>query len=190
MEQVWHKPGYFSCFIYWKPAKSERNPDIYHKFSIMFSKQNGDREILAFLHIYSKFCVTGQEKVDEETSGRGGGGQDFPTLSISSRWSIAIFPAIYSHRYFFFARFWSSNKLSTPLSCSAKGPWNKSSNFIFPTKYGIPKSLSRLAIGWVSHFASLISTGVFFLPAPFSCEQIGRQHVLVQTHEGRKGHFG
>ena len=24
---------------------------------------------------------------------------------------------------------------------SAKGPWNKSLNFIFPTKHGIPKSL-------------------------------------------------
>ena len=28
-------------------------------------------------------------------------------------------------------------------------PEKKSLNFIFPTKYVIPKSLSRLAIGWV-----------------------------------------
>ena len=32
---------------------------------------------------------------------------------------------------------------------SAKGPWNKSLNLIFPTKYVIPKSLSRFALGWV-----------------------------------------
>ena len=29
-------------------------------------------------------------------------------------------------------------------------PEKKSLNFIFPIKYVIPKSLSRLAIGWVS----------------------------------------
>ena len=27
----------------------------------------------------------------------------------------------------------------------ANGPWNTSRNFIFPTKYVVPKSLSRLA---------------------------------------------
>ena len=32
---------------------------------------------------------------------------------------------------------------------SAKGPWNKSLNLIFSTKYVIPKSLSRFALGWV-----------------------------------------
>ena len=35
---------------------------------------------------------------------------------------------------------------------SANGPWKKSLNFIFPTKYVIPKSLSRLAIGQVRGF--------------------------------------
>ena len=39
-------------------------------------------------------------------------------------------------------------KITTHL---ANGPWNKSLNFIFPTKYGIPKSLKRLAIGQVNN---------------------------------------
>ena len=34
-------------------------------------------------------------------------------------------------------------------------PWNKSLNFTFPTKYVIPKSLSRLAIGQVRIVVSL-----------------------------------
>ena len=38
----------------------------------------------------------------------------------------------------------------SPKTHLANGPWNKSLNFIFPTKYVIPKSLSRLAIGQVS----------------------------------------
>ena len=36
------------------------------------------------------------------------------------------------------------------LTHLANGPWKKSLNFIFPTKYVIPKSLSRGAIGQVS----------------------------------------
>ena len=46
---------------------------------------------------------------------------------------------------------------------SAKGPWNKSSNFIFPIKYVIPKSLSRLAIGWVKYPSKLAWIGLVFL---------------------------
>ena len=40
-------------------------------------------------------------------------------------------------------------------------PWNKSLNFSFPTKYGIPKSWKSLAIGQVSFFKH-------FPPPPFS----------------------
>ena len=39
----------------------------------------------------------------------------------------------------------ASHKLTQPMD-----PEKKSLNFIFPTKYVIPKSLSRLAIGQVS----------------------------------------
>ena len=46
-----------------------------------------------------------------------------------------------------------SRRLQKPPSHLANGPWNKSLNFIFPTKYVIPKRLSRLAIGQVSHFS-------------------------------------
>ena len=38
----------------------------------------------------------------------------------------------------------------TPFPYSAKGPWNKSSNFIFPTKYVIPKNLK--VSHWLSKF--------------------------------------
>ncbi len=34
------------------------------------------------------------------------------------------------------------NTMGTLLAHSAKGPWNKSLNFIFPTKYVIPKVYS------------------------------------------------
>ncbi len=33
------------------------------------------------------------------------------------------------------------------VSHLANGPWKKSLNFIFPTKYGIPQKFKRLAIG-------------------------------------------
>ena len=36
------------------------------------------------------------------------------------------------------------------LTHLANGPRNKSLNFIFPTKYGIPQKFKRLAIGQVS----------------------------------------
>ncbi len=40
-------------------------------------------------------------------------------------------------------------KIENTIPYSAKGPWNKSLNFIFPTKYVIPKSLK---VGhWLSH---------------------------------------
>ena len=71
-----------SCFIYSKRAKSEQNIDIYHTFAIfgyVQQKKNcPDSEISAFLHIYSRFCVPGQEKVDGAIQiSRGGGGRIF-----------------------------------------------------------------------------------------------------------------
>ena len=39
--------------------------------------------------------------------------------------------------------------------CSAKGPWNKSLSFIFPIKYGIPKSLK------VTHWLSQLMVTLF-----------------------------
>ena len=54
----------------------------------------------------------------------------------------------------------SGRKLLFFISLSRPGPWNKKfERLIFPTKYVIPKSLSRLAIGQVSYSLGHLSQG-------------------------------
>ena len=65
----------------------------------------------------------------------------------------------------FMSKYSTEIVMSNWFSQSANGPWDKSFNFISPTRHVIPESLSRLAIGWVS--STCVSSSTFKeLPCP------------------------